>query len=73
MRLPVKDSEGKQVRTIEVDDSVFGIQPNLAVLHQAFVAQRANQRRGTASTLTRGEVIGSTRKVRIQKYTGRAR
>jgi large subunit ribosomal protein L4 len=73
MKLPVHDGQGKQVRQITVDDSVFGITPNMAVLHQAFVAQRANQRRGTASTKTRAEVQGSTRKMRVQKYTGRAR
>jgi large subunit ribosomal protein L4 len=73
MKLPVHNAEGKQVRQITVDDSVFGITPNIAVLHQAFVAQRANQRRGTASTKSRGEVRGSTRKLRAQKYTGRAR
>ena len=73
MKLPVKDIEGVTVREIAVDDAVFGIEPNRAVLHQAFVAQRANQRRGTASTKTRGEVQGSTRKTRPQKYTGRAR
>lgn len=73
MHLPVRDSEGKELRSIEVDDAVFGIQPNIAVLHQAFEAQRANQRQGNASTLTRGEVRGSTRKVRMQKHTGRAR
>ncbi len=56
-----------------VDDAVFATEPNMAVLHQAFVAQRANQRRGTHSTKTRGEVQGSTRKIRPQKYTGRAR
>jgi len=71
--LPVKNTEGQEVGTIEVEDYVFGIRPNKAVLHQAYVAQRANQRRGTASTKTRGEVKGSTRKVRPQKYTGRAR
>ncbi|MDO8614224.1 MAG: 50S ribosomal protein L4 [Dehalococcoidia bacterium] len=73
MKLPVHNAEGRQVRTLEVDDSVFGIQPNQAVLHQAFVAQRANQRWGTAQTKTRGEVQGSTRKIRAQKYTGRSR
>ena len=73
MKLAVHNAEGKQVRQITVDDAVFGITPNLAVLHQAFVAQRANQRRGTASTKTRGEVQGSTRKMRRQKYTGSAR
>ena len=73
MKLAVRNAEGKQVRQITVDDAVFGITPNLAVLHQAFVAQRANQRRGTASTKTRSEVQGSTRKMRRQKYTGSAR
>jgi large subunit ribosomal protein L4 len=73
MKLAVHNAQGKQVRQITVDDAVFGITPNLAVLHQAFVAQRANQRRGTASTKSRGEVQGSTRKLRNQKYTGRAR
>jgi len=73
MRLPVHNAQGKRLRQITVDDSVFGITPNMAVLHQAFVAQRANQRRGTASTKTRSEVQGSTRKIRSQKYTGRAR
>jgi len=61
------------VGSIEVEDYVFGLRPNRAVLHQAYVAQRANQRRGTHSTKTRGEVKGSTRKTRPQKYTGRAR
>ena len=65
--------EGKELRSLEVDDSVFGIKPNQAVLHQAFVTQRNNQRAGTASTKTRGLVQGSTRKTRMQKYTGRAR
>ena len=73
MKLPVMSSEGKELRSLEVDDSVFGIKPNQAVLHQAFVTQRNNQRAGTASTKTRGMVQGSTRKVRMQKYTGRAR
>lgn len=73
MRLPVFNVEGREVRTLEVDDSVFGITPNVPVLHQAYVAQRNNQRWGTAQTKTRGEVAGSTRKIRMQKYTGRAR
>jgi large subunit ribosomal protein L4 len=73
MKLPVLSVEGKELRSLEVDDSVFGIEPNQSVLHQAFVTQRNNQRAGTASTKTRGEVQGSTRKERMQKYTGRAR
>jgi len=73
LQLPVRDLEGNEVRSILVDDYVFGIEPNVAVLHQALVAGRNAQRRGSASTLTRGEVQGSTRKIRMQKYTGRAR
>ncbi len=73
MKLPVLNAEGKELRKLEVDETVFGIEPNGHVLHQAFVTQRANQRAGTASTKTRGEVQGSTRKIRMQKYTGRAR
>ena len=73
MKLPVVNAQGKELRSLEVDESVFGIEPNQAVLHQAFVTQRNNQRAGTANTKTRGMVQGSTRKVRMQKYTGRAR
>jgi large subunit ribosomal protein L4 len=73
MKLPVLNAEGKELRSLDVDDSVFGIQPNEAVLHQAFVTQRNNQRAGTANTKTRAMVQGSTKKVRRQKYTGRAR
>ncbi len=73
MKLPVRDIRGKELRTLDVDETVFGITPNVAVLHQAFVAQRNNQRWGTAQTRTRGEVQGSTRKIRKQKYTGSAR
>ena len=56
-----------------MDDLVFGLKPNKAVVHQAMVAQRANLRQGTHSTKTRGEVAGSTRKLFRQKGTGRAR
>jgi large subunit ribosomal protein L4 len=73
MKVAVLSVEGKEVRSVDVDETVFGITPNIAVLHQAYVAQRNNQRHGTASTKTRGEVQGSTRKIRRQKYTGRAR
>jgi large subunit ribosomal protein L4 len=73
MKLAVRNSEGKELRTLDVDDSVFGIEPNAAVLHQAFVTGRNNQRAGTAQTKTRGLVQGSTHKIRKQKYTGRSR
>src|SRR3989304_2366172 len=61
MKLAVGNAEGKQVRQITVDDAVFGITPNLAVLHQAFVAQRANQRRGTRRPESPGREAGRTR------------
>ena len=73
MRLTVKNTQGEEVDTIEVDDRVFGIKPNRAVVHQALLAHLANRRAGTASTKTRGEVRGSTAKVRRQKGSGRAR
>jgi large subunit ribosomal protein L4 len=73
MKLPVMNAEGKELRQLEVDETVFGIEPNGPILHQAFVTSRANQRAGTANTKTRGEVQGSTHKIRMQKYTGRAR
>jgi large subunit ribosomal protein L4 len=73
MKLDVVDREGNTVRSIDVDDRVFGLTPHRAIVHQAFVAQRANQRRGTHKTKTRGEVRGSTIKLFRQKGTGRAR
>jgi large subunit ribosomal protein L4 len=73
VKLDVVDQSGKTVRSIDVDDLVFGAKPNRAVVHQAFVAQRANERQGTHKTKTRGEVAGSTVKLFRQKGTGRAR
>jgi large subunit ribosomal protein L4 len=73
MKLDVVDTEGKRLDPIDADDAVFGIEPNPFVIHQALLAQLANRRTGTAKTKTRGEVAGSTAKVRRQKGTGRAR
>jgi large subunit ribosomal protein L4 len=73
VKLPVLDAKGKELRKLDVDDSVFGIEPNDSVLHQAYVTHRNNQRSGSANTKTRAEVRGSTAKIRKQKYTGRAR
>jgi large subunit ribosomal protein L4 len=73
MKLAVMDAQGKELRKLDVDETVFGITPNMPVLHQAYVTQRANMRGGNHSTKTRGEVQGSTRKIRKQKYTGAAR
>jgi large subunit ribosomal protein L4 len=73
MKLSVHDAAGKEVETIEVDDAVFGIEPNEPVVHQAYVASMANKRVGSATTKTRGEVRGSTVKIRRQKGTGASR
>lgn len=73
MKLAVHDINGKEVDSIEVDDAVFGIEPNAPVVHQALVASRANKRVGTATTKTRAEVRGSTAKIRRQKGTGSSR
>ena len=73
MKLDVVDAAGKKLDPIDVDDAVFGIEPNEAVVHQTLVAQLAARRSGTATTKTRGEVRGSTRKIRRQKGLGMAR
>lgn len=71
--VPVKDVRGRQVAKLGLNEAVFGIEMNEAVVYQALVRQRANERQGTASSKTRGEVSGSTRKPWRQKHTGRAR
>jgi large subunit ribosomal protein L4 len=73
MKVTVRDSAGKELEAIEVDDAVFGIEPNVPVVHQAFVTAMANRRMGNASTKTRGEVSFSTKKIRSQKGTGASR
>ncbi len=73
MKLPVFDTAGNRIRDIDAADEVFAIEPNGAVLHQAYVAQMANRRAGLASTKRRGEVAGSTIKIRRQKGLGRSR
>ncbi|MEE9249404.1 MAG: 50S ribosomal protein L4 [Dehalococcoidia bacterium] len=76
MQIPLKNSSGKVVREIVVSDGLFGLPltSNLrGVIHQAVTRQRANSRSGTASTKTRAQVVGSTRKLFPQKGTGRAR
>ena len=73
MQVPVYSLSGEVVKQIEVSDHVFAVPFNEAVVHQAVVAQKANARQGTASTKTRGEVAGSSRKLYRQKHTGLAR
>ena len=71
--LAVVDMEGKNVGTIELAESVFGIEPNAAVMHQMVVNYLAAQRQGTQSALTRSEVSGGGKKPWRQKGTGHAR
>ena len=72
-KVNVYDMTGKVVGDIELNDAVFGIEPNTAVMHEAVKNYLANQRQGTQSTLTRAEVRGGGRKPWRQKGTGRAR
>jgi large subunit ribosomal protein L4 len=73
MNVDVYDMQGKVVATTELDDSVWGIEPNIQVMHQALLRQLANARLGTRDTKTRGEVRGGGAKPWRQKGTGRAR
>lgn len=72
-KVAVYDITGAKTGEIELNDSVFGVEVNESVLHQAVVMQLASQRLGTASTKTRGLVRGGGRKPWKQKGTGRAR
>ncbi|EAX47701.1 ribosomal protein L4/L1e [Thermosinus carboxydivorans Nor1] len=72
-KVAVYDITGAQTGEIELSDSVFGVEVNKAVLHQAVVMQLANQRLGTHATKTRGMVRGGGKKPWRQKGTGRAR
>ena len=71
--MPVYSLNGEVVDQIELSQAIFALPFNEAVVHQAMTRQLASRRQGTASTKTRGEVIGSTRKLYSQKHTGRAR
>ncbi len=73
MDLQVKDNKGKVIGSVAASDQVWGAASNDALLHQAVVAQQANKRRGTQDTQNRSEVTYSTRKLRPQKGSGRAR
>ena len=72
-KIDVYSIEGKKVKEIELNEAVFGIEPNEAVVHSVLVNYLANQRQGTQSTKTRSEVRGGGRKPWRQKGTGRAR
>lgn len=71
--LPIYNKHGKEVDSIRLDKEIFDGEINKALLHQAIVAYQTNQRKGLASTKTRGEVSGGGVKPWRQKGTGRAR
>ena len=73
MEVTVKNSQGDTVQTIDLDDAVFSVPMNHALVHQALVIYQGNKRQGTADTKTRAQVSGGGRKPWIQKHTGRAR
>ena len=72
-KIDVYNIEGKKVSDLELNESVFGIEPNEKIVHSVLVNYLANQRQGTANTKTRAEVSGGGRKPWRQKGTGRAR
>ena len=69
----VYDMTGKKTSSKKLSDDIFGIEPNVAVMHSAVINYLANQRQGTQSTKTRSEVSGGGRKPWRQKGTGHAR
>src|SRR5262245_58387336 len=71
--LPVVNPEGQSVGTVQIDPSELGGKINKQLLHEVVLMHLANQRAGTHSTLRRGEVAGSTKKLFRQKGTGNAR
>ena len=73
MQVKLFDTSAKEIGALELNDSVFGCEYNEALIHQVVVAQLANARQGTKSTLTRTEVRGGGRKPWRQKGTGLAR
>ena len=72
-KVTLYNTAGTAAGEIELNDSVFGVEYNEAVIHQAVVRQMANERLGTHATKTRGLVRGGGRKPWKQKGTGRAR
>jgi large subunit ribosomal protein L4 len=73
MEAKLYSQAGAEIGAIALDESIFGIEPNIPVMHQSMVRQLANARLGLQNTRGRGELAGSTRKLFRQKGTGRAR
>lgn len=73
MQVSVRNMAGDTVSQFDLPEAIFGLEPNIAVMHQAVLRQLANARLGTVDTKTRAEVSGGGRKPWRQKHTGRAR
>ena len=73
MQATIYNLAGKEVEQIDLDDAIFGVTPNHAVIQQAVLRQQANARQGTHDTKTRADVSGGGKKPWRQKGTGRAR
>ena len=71
--IKIFDPAGNDVETVAANDTVFGIEPNIYVMHEVVKSQMAALRQGTANTKTRGQVSGGGRKPFRQKGTGNAR
>ena len=72
-KVALMNISGQSVGEIELSDGIFGIEPNVPVMHEVVRAILANRRQGTQSALTRTQVRGGGRKIYRQKGTGRAR
>lgn len=73
MQVPVVNTRGQEVQTIDLPETIFGIEVNVGLMHQAYTRQMANARQGTHNTKGRGEVSRTTKKMYRQKGTGNAR
>lgn len=74
MKLPVLNIKGKETgRQVTLDKSIFGVAEHNHVVYLGIKQYRANNRQGTSKTKERGEIVGSTRKIKRQKGTGTAR
>lgn len=73
MKAPVYNINGEKTGEMELPEGIFGVEPNKHILWEVVRAYLINQRQGTHKAKTRGEVIGSRRKIWPQKHTGRAR
>ena len=71
-KVALYNQSGEQIGEVELNDSIFGIEPNKHVLFEAIIMQRASMRQGTHKTKGRSEVRGGGRKPWRQKGTGRA-